>query len=182
MINKFLIILLLSSGVLFGDVVENINAEPSIFDAILQVEEKESKSKLLEDVKKFVDNTYNEVQNKILDFAHSFLGQKYQFGASKNSSRVDCSLYTQNVYSKAGIKIPRTSIEQSKLGVKVSKDELQAGDLLFFNTNKKAISHVGIYIGDNKMIHASYGVKKVIIEDINKKYFKDRFVVAKRVL
>ncbi|WP_200414455.1 C40 family peptidase [Arcobacter sp. FWKO B] len=162
------------------------SAEPSVFtethdtkQAPLEVKNNQN---FVEDVKTFLDTEYKKLQDKILEFAFSFLGQGYKFGASAKSAKTDCSLYTKNVFAKLGIDLPRTSFEQSNLGKLVSKDELQVGDLLFFRTYKRTPSHVGIYIGDNQMIHASFNSNEVKIDSLDKKYYKDRFLFAKRVI
>lgn len=80
------------------------------------------------------------------------------------------------------IKLPRSSQEQVNLGTKVYANELVPGDLLFFNTTGRKISHVGLYIGDGKMIHASSGRGKVRIDSIISGYYKDRYVTARRIV
>jgi len=160
MIKKIIVTSLVFFSSAVSEPINFNNIEPSVFGEFQQVKEPEqlpSETKnFVEEVKVFIDTEYNKIQNKVKELAFSFLGQKYKFGASKDSTKTDCSLYTQNVFSKIGIKLPRSSIEQSTVGVIVPKEELQVGDLLFFRTYRKTPSHVGIYIGDNKMIHASF--------------------------
>ncbi|MCT4565613.1 MAG: SH3 domain-containing protein [Maledivibacter sp.] len=134
-----------------------------------------------------IENTVSRGANrtaiKIVQEAKKLLGTPYKYGAT-GPSRFDCSGFTGYVFKKAGISIPRTSSEQSKVGKKVSKSNLQIGDLVFFNSNGKGtrISHVGIYIGNGKFIHASSGSKySVIISDITTGNYNKRYVKARRV-
>lgn len=125
--------------------------------------------------------TQSKKLNDLLGCAYDYLGSKYAFGAQGLAeAKTDCSLYTQNVFKRVGIELPRSSAEQSRLGAFVSKENLQVGDLLFFRTYKREPSHVGIYLGDNKMIHASFRGRKVMIDDISKAYYSKRYLFAKR--
>jgi cell wall-associated NlpC family hydrolase len=117
---------------------------------------------------------------QLLDCAFEMIGTKYSFGATNESSKTDCSLYTQNVFKKVGINLPRSSADQSSVGESISLSDIKVGDLLFFRTYKEEPSHVGIYIGNNKMIHASFKQGEVIVDDISKGYFQKRFLFAKR--
>ncbi len=119
-------------------------------------------------------------QDKIIDIAIGFLGIKYRFGG-ETANGLDCSSFVQKVYKIAGAELPRTARYQALFGITVDKSELQPGDLLFFQTYAKFPSHVGIYIGEGKMIHASSKGKRIIISDINKPYYKSRFLFAKRI-
>ena len=85
-------------------------------------------------------------------------GAKYVWGATGQNNTYDCSGYTQFVFKKEGINIPRVSKEQSQYTEKISKDQLKPGDLVFFN-RKNGIGHVGIYLGDGKVLHSSGGEK-----------------------
>ncbi len=123
-------------------------------------------------------NYYDKI-TKMVRKAFSLVGSAYKFGASTGGNTYDCSLFTQSIFRKIGLNIPRSSIEQSAIGVRVSKENLVVGDLLFFKTYRKSPSHVGIYIGDNKMIHASVQ-KGVTIDDIDENYYKKRYLFAKR--
>lgn len=121
----------------------------------------------------------------VVAYAKSQLGKPYVWGAQGPNS-FDCSGFTYYVFkNKAGITLPRTSSEQSKYGTYVSKSNLRAGDLVFFDTNGSnngAVSHVGLYIGDGKIIHASYSQKKIAIADFNSSYYQNAYVNARRVL
>ena len=118
----------------------------------------------------------------VLNLAYSKMGCPYVWGAEGPNS-FDCSGFTSYVFrNAAGVSIPRTSSAQSGYGQTVSKSNLQAGDLVFFNTSGKGVSHVGIYVGGGNMIHAPSSGKTISVTSINSSYYSSRFVTAKRVL
>lgn len=128
---------------------------------------------------KIVHNIRN-VKDKVLARAKDFLGTPYGFG-NKDGERTDCSGFTQQVYRQFGVSLPRSAAEQAQVGEDVGMDDLQIGDLLFYRTYKSDPSHVAIYAGDGQIIHASYTNKKVQYDSINKDYYKQRFMYAKRL-
>ncbi|MGA7827714.1 MAG: NlpC/P60 family protein [Geobacteraceae bacterium] len=111
--------------------------------------------------------------------AYSFLGTRYRFGGTTRNG-IDCSSFVQHVFRALDIQLPRTAREQFRTGEPVTSCDLQKGDLLFFRTYAPFPSHVGIYLGNNKMIHASSSFHKVVISSMNTPYFKSRFIGAKR--
>lgn len=116
----------------------------------------------------------------LIDSARTYMGVKYVYGGT-TASGFDCSGYTQKVFRDAGISIPRTTGAQYSTGTPVSKADLQTGDLVFFNTSGKGVSHVGIYIGSNNFIHASTS-QGVSIASINDPaYWGSRYIGARRV-
>ena len=122
---------------------------------------------------------------KLTSVAKTKLGKRYIWGASGRKNTYDCSSFTKYVYRKNGINIPRTSINQSKYGKYVKRRDLKKGDLIFFDTSKKRkgyVNHVGIYLGNNKFIHASSAKKKVVITSLNKKFYSQRYKGARRPL
>lgn len=119
-------------------------------------------------------------KNKLLAKAKEFLGTPYGFG-SKSDERTDCSGFTRQVYSQFGIDLPRSAAEQAELGETVNPSDLQVGDLLFYRTYKSDPSHVAIYAGDGQIIHASYNARRVQYDSIEKGYYRDRFLFAKRI-
>lgn len=126
-------------------------------------------------------NVQNNSIDNIVKVANSQIGKPYKWGATGPSS-FDCSGFTSYIYKNgAGISLPRTSVSQSKVGTKISKNQLKSGDLVFFNTSGKGISHVGMYIGDSKFIHASTS-KGVRIDSLNSSYYKSKFVSASRIV
>lgn len=123
--------------------------------------------------------------SSIVSFAKSKLGKPYVWGAQGPNS-FDCSGFTYYVFkTKAGIAIPRTSSSQSTYGKYVSKSNLRAGDLVFFDTsgsNNGRVSHAGIYIGSGKFIHASSTAHKVVISDLTSGHYSRAFVNGRRVV
>ncbi|MEA2048156.1 MAG: NlpC/P60 family protein [Campylobacterota bacterium] len=120
---------------------------------------------------------------KIETVAKKKLGKRYVWGASGTKNTYDCSSFTKYVYRKNGISIPRTSINQSKHGKYVKRKDLKKGDLIFFDTSKRRkgyVNHVGIYLGDNKFIHASSAKKKVVITSLDKNFYSRRYKGARR--
>ncbi|SYX87119.1 C40 family peptidase [Paenibacillus alvei] len=109
------------------------------------------------------------------------LGISYKYGGTTTKG-FDCSGFTKYVFDKFEIDLPRTSSSQFDSGEKVSKDELRPGDLVFFDTSGgNGVSHVGIYVGDNKFAHASTS-KGTRIDSLSMDYYEKRYVGARRVM
>lgn len=114
----------------------------------------------------------------IVSRALSLQGVPYVFGGTSRNG-FDCSGFTQYVFQAGGVSLPRTSYAQFGVGSSVSKNELQPGDLVFFTTYAKGASHVGIYIGGGRFVHASEnGVKTTSLSD---GYYASRYLGARRV-
>lgn len=127
------------------------------------------------------DDTNNKL-DKIVKLAYKQLGKPYVWGTHGPSS-FDCSGLTSYLYKQAyGVSISTSSRTQASYGYKVSKSNLRKGDLMFFATGGGGISHVGIYVGDNKLVHASTPSTGVILSDINSRYYQKTFVTARRLL
>jgi len=126
----------------------------------------------------------NTLVNEIEKNAKYFLGTPYVWGAT-GPDTFDCSGFTQWVYRDVGIKIPRVSREQARVGEFISFENLQRGDMIFFDTKKHRsgkVTHVGIYLGSGNFIHASSAGKKVVIYNFNQKeFYKKRFLWGRRV-
>lgn len=120
--------------------------------------------------------------NSVISIAKRQLGKPYVYGAAGPNS-FDCSGFTTFVYKQIGIKLPRTSASQSRFGKPVEKNDLQPGDLIFFNTTGAGVSHVGIYIGNGKFIHSATSINPgVIIDNLNTNYYIKTYISARRVL
>jgi cell wall-associated NlpC family hydrolase len=114
--------------------------------------------------------------------AMSMIGIRYKYGGNAPESGLDCSGLVRYVFRDAwGKNLPRTSEEISKVGERVETKDLQPGDLVFYNTLKRGFSHVGIYLGDNKFIHAPSSGGQVRIESMDLSYWKKRFNGARRI-
>jgi cell wall-associated NlpC family hydrolase len=112
--------------------------------------------------------------------AARFLGTPYRFGG-EGPAGIDCSSFVQQVFREHRIALPRTAREQNAVGSAVGDGELRKGDLVFFRTYASYPSHVGIYLGEGKMIHASSARGKVVVSDMNTDYYRSRYLGAKRV-
>ena len=115
--------------------------------------------------------------------AMGFLGVPYRRGGSSVETGFDCSGFVKAMYEQTvGMILPRRADEQAAATQKIDRQELQPGDLVFFNTMRRAFSHVGIYIGDNKFIHSPRPGAQVRVEDMGVSYWTKRFDGARRVL
>lgn len=124
-----------------------------------------------------------ELRSSIRSIAYTYIGVPYVHGGS-SARGFDCSGLTQYVYMKAGISIHRSCATQLSDGMIVAKEDLQCGDLVFFsNTGDTGgfASHVGIYIGNNQIIHASSS-RGVIVADLSNSYFESHYQCARRVI
>ncbi len=116
----------------------------------------------------------------IVRTALAYRGARYVRGGT-GARGFDCSGFTQFVYKKHGASLPHSSKAQASCGVSVSRSELQPGDLVFFQTNSRGISHVGMYIGNDKFIHASTPKRGVITSSLSEKYYSTRYKGARRI-
>ncbi|MDD5284504.1 MAG: NlpC/P60 family protein [Desulfuromonadaceae bacterium] len=112
--------------------------------------------------------------------AYSFLGARYRFGGSSRKA-LDCSSFTQQVFRDQKINLPRTAREQFYVGDEVVRGDLRKGDLVFFQTYARFPSHVGIYLGNRKMIHASSHDHRVVISSMDTPYYLARYLGARRM-
>ncbi len=117
----------------------------------------------------------------LLKTARGLMGIPYVWGGEQ-ATGADCSGYVQLVFARHGVKLPRTADIQYNVGKKVSKGKEQPGDLVFFETYAPGASHVGIYLGQRKFIHASSRAKKVTIGSLEESYFQKRYLGARRHL
>ena len=125
----------------------------------------------------------NSIRRSIIKTAESFIGVRYLWGGTSPSQGFDCSGLTMTVYRLNGLNLPRSSRQQWKVGKPVLRSQLLKGDLVFFATSGwNKISHVGIYKGNNKFIHASGGGKKIRTDSLSGKYYRTRYVGARTYL
>lgn len=114
--------------------------------------------------------------------AMGFLGIKYKYGGESPETGFDCSGLVNYVFSQVtGLVLPRNAKEISKVGEKITRDELQPGDLVFFNTLRRPFSHIGIYLGEHRFIHAPGRGGEVEISDMTKRYWQKRYNGARRI-
>lgn len=118
----------------------------------------------------------------IAAYARSLLGTPYKYGGNSPDSGFDCSGFVDHVFRHTlGIRLPRSSYEISHIGRTVSADDLRTGDLVFFNTLHRKFSHVGIYLGDDRFIHAPSSGGIVRTENMRDVYWKKHYDGARRI-
>lgn len=116
-----------------------------------------------------------------VSYALSLQGAPYHYGKSSPEEGFDCSGFVKHVYGHQGISLPRTVQGMAQSLTEVPKNELHSGDLVFFNTNGKPFSHVGIYVSNDDFIHApSQRTGKVMVSSLKNRYWGNRFSCARR--
>ncbi|KMW46230.1 C40 family peptidase [Ralstonia insidiosa] len=114
--------------------------------------------------------------------ALGMIGLRYRFGGNTPESGLDCSGFVRYVFNDTfGFLLPRRAVEMSRVGTSVDMAELRPGDLVFFNTMRHTFSHVGIYIGDNKFVHAPSTGSKIRVDDMTASYWVTRYNGARRI-
>ncbi len=126
-------------------------------------------------------STSNSKVNKVVSAVKAQVGKPYVYGAAGPNS-FDCSGLTYYCYKKAGVYLNRSSRDQASNGKYVSKSNLKAGDLIFFNSGTKSIRHVGMYVGNGKFIHSPSPGKKVKYESLSSSYYTKGYVTARRII
>ena len=127
-------------------------------------------------------NTFGGKASELVIQAMGLLGVPYKKGGTSEEKGFDCSGFVRHMYEKSvGLVLPRRAEEQAKVTEEISRSDLKPGDLVFFNTLKRTFSHVGIYVGDGKFIHAPRPGKAVRVDDMREAYWQQRFNGARRV-
>ncbi|ROZ72343.1 C40 family peptidase [Ramlibacter sp. WS9] len=130
-----------------------------------------------------VRHTVAERTSNLVVTAMGFLGVPYRRGGNSAETGFDCSGFVRAMYEQTiGLVLPRRANEQAAATQTIDKKDLQPGDLVFFNTMRRAFSHVGIYVGEGKFIHSPKPGAQVRVEDMGQSYWKQRFDGARRVL
>ncbi len=130
-----------------------------------------------------VRQTVAERTSDLVVTAIGFLGVPYRRGGNTAESGFDCSGFVRAMYNQTvGHMLPRRAEEQAAATEKIDRSQLKPGDLVFFNTMRRAFSHVGIYVGEGKFIHSPRSGAQVRVEDMNGSYWQRRFDGARRVL
>ncbi len=130
-----------------------------------------------------VRNSVRDTASDLVMQAMNFLGVPYRRGGSSEETGFDCSGFTRHIFENSiGLALPRRADEQAHAAglASIPRQELKPGDLVFFNTMKRTFSHVGIYVGDDKFIHAPRVGGEVRIEDMRESYWARRFTGARR--
>lgn len=132
-------------------------------------------------IKQVHQNVSNKASELVID-AMGFLGVPYKRGGNNAETGFDCSGFVRAIYEQSvGLLLPRKAEQQAAATQRIDKSELQPGDLVFFNTLRRAFSHVGIYVGDGKFIHSPRAGAEVRVESMGGSYWQSRFDGARRV-
>ncbi|MBG6074531.1 C40 family peptidase [Polaromonas sp. CG_9.11] len=133
-----------------------------------------------------IDHVRQNVSQKASELvvnAMGFLGVPYKWGGTDADTGFDCSGFVVSVYQQSiGLLLPRKAEQQAAATQKIDRTDLQPGDLVFFNTMRRAFSHVGIYVGNGKFIHAPRAGAEVRVESMGGSYWQNRFNGARRVI
>ncbi|ABF09021.1 cell wall-associated NlpC family hydrolase [Cupriavidus metallidurans] len=169
-----------SNGVLadtvFKDTDARIDARADVTDA-----HPEGKRGLLSSMMNSTSNVATKAGDLVMN-ALGLIGVRYRFGGNSPESGLDCSGFVRYVFNDTfGFMLPRRSVEMSQVGATVAANDLRPGDLVFFNTMRHTFSHVGIYIGDNKFVHAPSTGSKIRVDDMRAAYWVTRYNGARRI-
>jgi len=129
-----------------------------------------------------LEQVRDKASNLVLS-AMNFLGVRYKYGGTSMENGFDCSGFTRHIFENSiGLVLPRRADEQARSSslLSVKKEELKPGDLVFFNTMRATFSHVGIYVGDGKFVHAPRTGAAIRVDDMREAYWSKRFTGARR--
>ncbi|MFJ2991793.1 C40 family peptidase [Pandoraea sp. NPDC087047] len=130
---------------------------------------------------KLLSNVTDKASDVVLG-ALNYIGVRYKYGGNTPDSGLDCSGFVRYVFQDTlNFMLPRRSEEMSQVGERIAKTDLKPGDLVFFNTMRRSFSHVGIYIGGDKFVHAPATGGKIRVEDLRESYWSARYNGARRV-
>src|SRR5580765_1939645 len=122
------------------------------------------------------------IRDKLASAARHFLGLPYRWGGMSERHGMDCSGLVKALFAKLNIELPRTSREQFHSGQNIAVENLRTGDLLFFSSNGVTPDHVGLFIGNNRFVHAEKKAGHVIITDLNHPWYVKHFLGARRIV
>jgi len=133
------------------------------------------------EIEEAAEKTGQDRPGEIVRTALAYRGARYVRGGTGRRG-FDCSGFTRHIYRKFGVSLPHSSRAQAGCGKSISRSELKSGDILLFHTYRRGVSHVGIYIGEGKFIHASTPRHGVIISSLNERYYASRYIGARRII
>lgn len=178
MMCKWLIVLALACGTVHATPVAEEEPESLSHDRLAEILAERGLGANLQTMGQSVASSTSD----LISTAMGMIGIPYRFGGTNVETGFDCSGFVRAIYQETvGHILPRNAHEQAKATKKIDKKDLQPGDLVFFNTMRRAFSHVGIYLGDGQFIHAPRRGKSVRVENMNTKYWAKRFNGARRV-
>ncbi|MBI1421991.1 MAG: NlpC/P60 family protein [Gammaproteobacteria bacterium] len=123
-----------------------------------------------------------QLHKEVVEIARELVGTPYHYGGRSPKTGFDCSGLVYYTHMQAGLELPRTSLGQLRATQPVSFSGLQPGDLVFFRFSRYKVSHVGIYIGHHRFVHAPSNGKEVTVDSLNDPYWRKRFVRGGRIL
>ena len=126
------------------------------------------------------DTKLSSDNSSLIQTALACRGARYRRGGTSRGG-FDCSGFTRYIFAKHGVRLPHSSAAQAGLGSPVSRNDLRSGDLVFFHTYRRTISHVGIYIGNGQFVHAATHGRGVTVDSLNSGYYSPRYRGARRV-
>lgn len=171
----------LSNGVLADTVFKDPDAHIDARADLGTEARAEGKRGLLSSVMNSTSNVASKAGDLVMN-ALGLIGVRYRFGGNSPESGLDCSGFVRYVFNDTfGFMLPRRSVEMSQVGTTVAINDLRPGDLVFFNTMRHTFSHVGIYIGDNKFVHAPSTGSKIRVDDMRQAYWVTRYNGARRI-
>ena len=125
----------------------------------------------------------NEEMNELVMYAMSLADTPYRYGGNSPETGFDCSGFVHHVFKKSlNFDLPRTSLEISRMGEPLKEEQLNPGDLVFFNTQQQPYSHVGIYVGESRFVHAPKKGKAITIVSMRDNYWRSRYEGARRIV
>jgi cell wall-associated NlpC family hydrolase len=127
------------------------------------------------------DEEADSLRLRLVEAGFKMIGIRYRRSGGSEETGFDCSGLVKNLFSKFNIELPRSSREQYKQGEKVDRDKLEIGDLVFFSSGGSHPTHVGIYVGNDKFLHAARKARQVMVSDLNKIWYTMRYLGARRI-
>jgi cell wall-associated NlpC family hydrolase len=118
---------------------------------------------------------------QLIGTGFGYVGVRYRWNGTSEKTGFDCSGLVQRLFDQFGISLPRSAREQFKQGVEVAVADLELGDLLFFGGRSRIPTHVGVYVGERSILHAQSGARRVIVSDLDRTWYKRRFLGARRI-
>jgi cell wall-associated NlpC family hydrolase len=133
------------------------------------------------DIDQILEDEESPLRLQLVEAGFKLIGVRYRRSGESQKTGFDCSGLVKNLFSRFNIELPRSSREQYKQGEKIDRDKLEVGDLVFFSSGGSSPTHVGIYVGNNKFLHAARKARQVMVSDLNKIWYTMRYLGARRI-
>ncbi|MDR3399588.1 MAG: C40 family peptidase [Pandoraea sp.] len=161
--------------------IQASNASPNTTTNVADAPQAAVEESRVQRAQKLLSNVTDKASDVVLG-ALNYIGVRYKYGGNTPDSGLDCSGFVRYVFQDTlNFMLPRRSEEMSQVGERIAKTDLKPGDLVFFNTMRRSFSHVGIYIGGDKFVHAPATGGKIRVEDLRESYWSARYNGARRV-